>query len=118
MDISLTGKENEQKAFQLFSKHKKSKDSKLFEAFKGIEVDLFSYTIAPDKFHEIIQFVCGEHFDVKLQPEAKEDYVTYYIAPKDSCLVDGGMMYSSAGSIISALISRGFLIKGYWTVEK
>ncbi|XOV68487.1 MAG: hypothetical protein ACFHU9_04770 [Fluviicola sp.] len=117
MDISLTHKDKEHKPLRLFGKKHKSKSVIPSEIFRGIEVDLFSYTVAPDRFQEIIQSVCGEHFDVRLQPEVSEDFATYYIAPKEYCLVEGGMMYSSAGSIISELISRGFLIKGYWTVK-
>ena len=118
MDISLTGKEKGLHSFELFGKIKKRKSAKQSETFKGIEVDLFSYSLAPDKFQGVIETVCGEHFEVVLQPEVSDDYATFYIAPKEYCLVDGGMMYTSAGSIISKLISRGFLIKGYWTVEK
>lgn len=118
MDISLANNQEEAKTFKVFGKRGTSKKSKSSETFKGIEVDLFSYTIAPDNFQKSIAAICGEHFDVVLQPEVSEDYATFYIAPKDYCLVEGGMMYTSAGSIMSELISRGFLIRGYWTIEK
>ncbi|MCR9172621.1 MAG: hypothetical protein NXI10_09025 [bacterium] len=118
MDISITGKQNQSHSFQFFGRTKKANREKSLEAFKGIEVDLFSYSIAPDKFEDEVKNVCGEHFYVHLQSDVSEDYATFYITPKDYCLVDGGMMYTSAGSIISELITRGFLIKGYWTVEK
>lgn len=113
----LSGQNQERNAFQYFIPRKKREDSSR-ETFVGIEIDLFSYSIAPDNFLSTIQSVCGEHFDVQLQPEVSDKFTTIYIAPKEYCLVDGGMMYSSAGSIISNLVSKGFLIKGYWTILK
>lgn len=85
--------------------------------FKGIEVDLFSHNIPQEDFNNLITEVAGNHFDVTRQPDVEDSYATFYIAPKDYALIEGGMMYTTAGRIITDLISKGLLIKGYWTVK-
>lgn len=87
------------------------------KAFKAIEVDLFSYNVHEGNYQRVIAQVAGDHFTVVRQPDVSESYATFCIAPKDYALVDGGMMYTTAGRIIADLIGRGFLIQGYWTIK-
>jgi hypothetical protein len=94
-----------------------SKTAAESKPFKGIEVDLFSHTIIQEDFCDLISEVAGNHFDIVRQPGADKSYATFYIAPKDYALIEGGMMYTTAGRIITDLISKGLLIKGYWTVK-
>lgn len=84
---------------------------------KGIEIDVFSHKINNDHFENVIQETCGSHFSFSKIRVAK-DANTFYIRPLDHCLVEGGMMYTSAISIISSLSVKGLLVKGFRTDER
>lgn len=83
----------------------------------GIEVDVFSHKINNDHFESVLQETCGSHFSFK-KIRIAPDTNTFYIRPLEHCLVEGGMMYTSAISIISSLSSKGLLVKGFRTDEK
>lgn len=98
-----------QRPFTFSSKETSNDDVTL----SAIELRLFSYNIDEENFQQVIEAVAGNHFIVTKIEEKHNEFSTFRIAPQDYCLIEGGMMYTSAGSIISELISRGFLIKGY-----
>lgn len=83
---------------------------------KAVEVDLFSYQLDAADFELKLREICGNQFKYE-KKHSTEIYTTFYITPEDHCLVEGGMMYKSAGSILADLTSHGFLIKGFRTVE-
>ncbi len=87
------------------------------KSLKGIEIDLFSHKIHEGNYQRVISQVVGEHFTVIRQPDVSEAYATFSIFPKDYALIEGGMMYTTAGRMVSDLINRGFLIQGFWTVK-
>lgn len=78
---------------------------------KGIELDLFSYHLAENDFENKLAEACGQHFICEL---IKKDvkHSTYYITPQEYSLVNGGMLYKSAGNIVSKLTNKGILIAG------
>lgn len=84
---------------------------------KGIDVSLFSYQVSLDNYENKIKEVCGTHFEYRISSISDEGAMTVFISPKEFCLVDGGMMYKSAGSIIADFIEKGFLIKDMRAIE-
>ncbi len=84
---------------------------------KGIELSLFSYRVSLKDYESTLKEVCNTHFQYQILSVSEAGVMTVYISPEDYCLVDGGMMYKSAGSIISELVKRSLLIKGMRTVE-
>lgn len=85
---------------------------------KGIEIDVFSYRIPESRFKQVLDEVCGEHCNIDdLPTKARKPSASFFITPKDFCLVDGGMMYTSAMSILSQLTSKGLLIQEFRTIE-
>ena len=84
---------------------------------KGIELSLFSYQIDPVRYHRIFSEVCGTHFHYRITIQ-HDSSLRVLVAPHDHCLVEGGMMYTSAGYIMATLHERGFLIRGYQTIEE
>lgn len=85
------------------------------EILKGVEVELLQHTPSGPAHERILSEICGAHFFFKTLRAGKSSIV-YYIRPFDHSLVNGGMMYTSAGSLISAIISRGLLLKNVRTI--
>lgn len=86
-------------------------------SLKGIEVSLFSLRISLDEYETNVTEVCDTHFQYKVLSISENGTMTVYISPKEYCRVNGGMMYTSAGSILSDLVSSGFLVKSFRTIE-
>lgn len=84
---------------------------------KGIELDLFSYQLNEDDFVKKLREACGTHFMCELVSN-DEKHSTYYITPHEYSLVNGGMLYKSAGNIVSKLSDKGILIAGMREVIK
>ena len=88
---------------------------KVFDAqgsiLKGIELSIFSYQIHIDEYERCLREVCGTHFQYERRWVSHKGVMTVFISPRDFCLVEGGMMYKSAGSIISDLLNEGFFIQ-------
>lgn len=84
---------------------------------KGIELSLFSFQVSLKDYESLLEKVCGTHFQYQILSISEVGAMTVYISPEDYCLIEGGMMYKSAGNIISELVKRGLLIKGMRTIE-
>lgn len=85
------------------------------KTLKGIEVDLFSYKVSSCSIEKLINESCGQHFEVS---QLNSSQFSFHIQPKDYCLVNGGMMYTSAGTIVSSLNSKGVLVKELRAIVK
>jgi hypothetical protein len=83
----------------------------------GVEVDLFSYKVPATKFEHVLAEVCGEQFDFDALDGHSNETVSFFITPKDYCLVDGGMMYTSAVSILKKITDKGLLVEEFRTVK-
>ncbi len=83
---------------------------------KAVELSLFSYQLPFTGYESFLKEVCGTAFRYEIKSVSEEGVMTVLIAPHDFCLVEGGMLYKSAGSIISSLIENGFLIHAMATV--
>jgi hypothetical protein len=83
---------------------------------KGMEIDIFSHQVNNDLFENVLSEICSTNFGfkkIRIAPCTS----TFYISPMDHCLVEGGMMYTSAISILSSLSSKGILVKSFRTDE-
>lgn len=78
---------------------------------KGIELDIFSYQLNEQQLVDRLNEACGAHFICK-RIKQDEKNSTFYITPHEYALVNGGMLYKSAGNIVSKLTSKGILIAG------
>lgn len=94
----------------------KSSERDVNSTLKAVEVDLFSYQLDASDFELKLLEICGNQFKYE-KKQTSDIHTTFYITPEDHCLVEGGMMYKSAGSILADLTSHGFLIKGFRTIE-
>jgi hypothetical protein len=77
----------------------------------GIELTLFSYEHAVSDFETLLEQICGTHFRYEVLSITEDCKMTVFVRPREHCLVEGGMMYKSAGSIIKDVFARGFLIQ-------
>lgn len=77
----------------------------------GVELTVFSYDHPVSDFEPILEDICGTHFMYEVLSITEDCKMTVFVRPRQHCLVNGGMMYKSAGSIIKDVFARGFLIQ-------
>lgn len=98
------------------AKEKSDKLSTLFtpdgDTLQGIVLSL----VSPDpEIIDRITEVIGGHFHLEFGLFS-ENSVSVTIKPKDYCLVDGGMMFRTAGCIITRLLDHGIFIQSMDTI--
>jgi hypothetical protein len=82
----------------------------------GIEIDLFSYKVPEGHFEQVLKEICGGAFNFKMVTGATKGSNSYFIFPQEYCLVEGGMMYTSAVNILKQLTTSGLLVSEFRTV--
>lgn len=82
----------------LYSSEKATTSKKL----TGIEITL-ACEPKPLQTKEAIANIVGTHFEVKAYPNPQTQSMKVIINPKEYCLVDGAMMYSTLSHILKQL---------------
>lgn len=90
-----------------------SNNALIKKKLKAVELDLFSYRVPVSEFEGVLAKVCGQQFKFDKLNNDIGHSGSFMIAPQDHCLVDGGMMYTSAASIVKQLSEKGLLIMRY-----
>ncbi|GEM_PF-4998044 len=114
MEISVPIK-SDQSSFGNTS-HTILKENTISTKLVGIEVDLFSYTVSETQFEQRLKDICGGNFRFEFLANGHNGIHSVSISPQEHCLVDGGMMYTSAVGILKELTESGLLISEYRTM--
>jgi len=76
-----------------------------------IDVVVMKHQFITSNIEFICREICNTHFEYQIESYENNSSHKISIRPKEHCLVEGGMMYKSAGSIISKMIENGLMIK-------
>lgn len=82
------------------------------DILRGITLKLFSES---PNITERTKAIIGNHFICKIE-QLDTQSIRVTICPKEYCLVNGGMMYKTAGTIIANLISNGIFVRSMDTI--
>lgn len=80
---------------------------------RSIDVEIFSYQIPPSEYIVKLQAICENRFYCKKIEGEFNQSTTFRIFPQDLYKVEGGMMYTTAISLMKELTEKGLLIIGY-----
>lgn len=78
----------------------------------SIVLEVFSYRYSKGELKECLKQICGQAFTFRIVEEFNPSVpkLKVHLAPQEYCLVNGGMMFTSAGALISDMHQKGLCI--------